>query len=48
MKYIQTLLIACLLFTLVACNGSTISNPAPTEVEKSVMVDTCKVLIRQM
>lgn len=47
-KYIQTLLIACLLFTLVACNGSTISNPAPADIEKSVVVDSTRISVNQL
>lgn len=48
MKYIKTIFIVCVLFTLFACESAVVSNPAPTEVEKYVMVNGSRISVNQI
>ncbi len=47
-KYIKTIFIVCLLFILSACESPNVSNPAPTDAEKSVVVDGSRIAVNQI
>lgn len=47
-KYIKTIFIVCLLFILSACESPKVSNPAPTDAEKSVVVDGSRISVNQI